>query len=62
LRTEVIARQASEDPSFVLPQPELPALADVQDRAGIRRDGPGAAAAQQADEAGGRPGARRRRT
>jgi hypothetical protein len=30
LHTEVIARQASEDPSFVLPPPELPALTDVE--------------------------------
>ncbi|MGJ7915464.1 TonB C-terminal domain-containing protein [Massilia sp. LXY-6] len=31
LHTEVIARQASEDPSFVLPQPEPPTVADVSD-------------------------------
>jgi hypothetical protein len=32
LHTEVIARQASEKPSFVLPQPEAPAMADAADQ------------------------------
>jgi hypothetical protein len=51
LHTEVIARQASEDPSFVLPQPELPALTDVQAPAVEQPDTtPAPQVAQQVDE------------
>jgi hypothetical protein len=51
LHTEVIARQMSEDPSFVLPQPELPAIADVPEGPAERQDSvPAAQLAQQADE------------
>jgi hypothetical protein len=51
LHTEVIARQASEDPSFALPQPELPALTDVHAPAVEQPDTtPAPQVAQQVDE------------
>jgi TonB C terminal len=53
LRTEVIARQIGEDPSFVLPQPELPALAQVAE------DGSAAQLARQAEEDAARAEAER---
>ena len=43
----MIARQVSEDPGFVLPQPELPALADVTEAPAGH---PEPAPAQQVDE------------
>jgi hypothetical protein len=51
LHTAVIARQLSEDPSFVLPQPEIPALAEVTEAPAERQDrAPAPQVAQQEDE------------
>ena len=49
LHTEVIAREIREDPSFVLPQPELPALAEVP-KAPEDSAPPAPQLARQADE------------
>jgi hypothetical protein len=51
LHTEVIARKVGDDPSFVLPQPELPAIADIREVPAEPPDtSPAPQLAQQADE------------
>jgi hypothetical protein len=51
LHTAVIARQLSEAPSFVLPQPEIPALAEMTEAPAEHQDrAPAPQVAQQEDE------------
>jgi hypothetical protein len=56
LHTEVIARQASEEPAFILPQPEAPAMADAPDQPVEREDSaaPAPELARQAEEGASR--------
>jgi hypothetical protein len=52
LHTEVIARQVSDDPSFVLPQPAIPALTDVAEAPVEQAEAIPPQVAQQTEEEG----------